>query len=142
MLNPLSLSRSLSRRWLALALTTCAACAHAQTPWGTHTSGFQINTPVYSYSQSTTYPGGQAQFDAAYSARVRDLNAGRNFYNDVNGQTRSTSSTHTYGGTWAGFGASHSTTSVPVTRSAAEDALHMYNRTAHLRRISEAAGSG
>jgi len=99
-----------------------------------------VTTPVYSFERQTSYSSSQAQFDRAYESRIRDLNAGRNFYNDRSGQVRTTTDTHTIGGSVMGFGASHSVTGQPSSRSAAENALHTYDRTAHLRALSGRSG--
>ncbi len=109
-----------------LAAVTCGATAQSST-------SSSISTPVYSYSQTTNYSSSQQNYDNAYRTRLNDLNNGRNFYNDRNGEVRTTTGTHTYGGTYAGFGATRSVTGESVNRSAAEDALHMHNRTSHLR---------
>ena len=70
-----------------------------------------------------------------------DLNAGRNFYNDRQAEVRTTVNTHTVGGSFMGVGASHSRTGEATQRSAAEAALHTYERTAHLRELSRRAGN-
>jgi hypothetical protein len=55
----------------------------------------------------------------------------------------STTRTHTVGLSGAGVGASYSTTSSPTNRSAAEEALHMVERTQPVRDLQrQIYGSG
>lgn len=117
-----------------LAALGCTAFAQTSTRTG-------ISTPVYSVERTTTYSSNQRNFDNATNARVRDLNAGRNFYNDRQAEVRTTVDTHIVGGSFMGFGASHSRTGEATQRSAAEAALHTYERTAHLRDLSRRAGN-
>lgn len=124
-------------------LFAAAALATAVTAAAGESSSFTVQTPVYSYTSNTTYSTSQQHYDQAYQERRQDLMAGRNFYNDRDGPYTSTTSTHTVGLSGGGVGASYSTTSSPTNRSAAEEALHMYERTQPVRDLQrQIHGSG
>jgi hypothetical protein len=103
-----------------LAAVGCTAFAQTSTRTG-------ISTPVYSVERTTTYSSNQRNFDNATAARVRDLNAGRNFYNDRQAEVRTTVDTHTVGGSFMGVWRQ------PQPHRRGHPAQRCRGRAAHLR---------
>jgi hypothetical protein len=95
---------------------------------------FEFRVPGASHRIENTYPRGRAAFDRTYEDTMRRLRQGGGVQNGP-GALRYGQSVTTYGGTVRGFGYEHQRTSPTTARSAQEDALHMWQRTEHLRRM-------
>jgi len=88
----------------------------------------RFGVPGYSYESTTTYSTSRDHYNQSRSNHLRDLQAGRNFNNPVNGAHSRTTRSHTYGVEVYGVGASRTVPGRSSYNVAAEDALARYNR--------------
>jgi len=105
-----------------------------------HHSTIEVSTPVGRASTSTTYNNGRAAFDRAYEQTMSTLRAGGGVAN-TGAQRASTTTTVSAGPSYAGFGVDRTVHNRSSTASAQEAALHMWDRTQHLRDLQSATES-
>jgi len=97
-----------------------------------HHSTVEVATPIGRASMASQYNNGRAAFDRAYEQTLSSLRANGGVANT--GAQRVTTTTQVSAGpSYAGFGVDRTVHSSSGTASAQESALHMWNRTQHLR---------
>ena len=95
-----------------------------------------IKTPIYTYERNTSYYPSESEYDKAYIQKLEEFRNNTGYYNPANGSYEKSSSTHSFGGNALGFGATHTETNQPNTTSAAEEALHTWERTEPFRQLN------
>ena len=105
---------------------------------GSHRESIGIAVPpVLRHEVESTYANGRRAFDRQYDSTLNRLRSNQPVVNS-NHNVRDTTTTTGVGLTISGYGVERLTRS-QVQRSAQEDALHMWQRTQHLRDLQHSS---